>query len=169
MSIKLQKVVFKQMSHKNVLIEVTSEQQLRAKTAPDSFRRWRLRLHGDLLLGPPVVQPDGHRVRHDDVIRLRRRRCRCRRRCHGRSLLGRRPRRKSLGRDHHRVAGGDRREGDAGEVVLADSGSEVDALVLRRGRQDEAAVVRPAAAVFPGERLRLGSVSIERGKAYYYN
>ena len=133
---------------------------MRVRTTPDSFRRRRLRLHGDLLLGPPVVQPDGHRVRHNDVIRLRGRRC------HGRSLLGRRPRRKSLGGDHHGVAGGDRKEGDAGDVVLADAGSEVDALVLRRGRQDQAAVVRPAAAAFPGEGLRLGSVSIERGKAY---
>ena len=128
--------------------------------APDSFGRRRLGLHGDLLLGPPVAQPNGHRVRHDDhVIRLRRDRISL--------LVWRGPRGQSLRRDQHRVGGDDA----SGAVDVAEAGREVDALVLRRGRQDEAAAVlgRPAAVVaaatvFPGERLRLSPASIEREK-----
>ena len=96
------------------------------------------------------------------MIRLRRRR---RSRPRMALLVWRRPRGKSLRRDHQRI-GGDPREGDggrAGSVLIG----EVDALVLRRRRQDQPAAGFAVAAVFPGKRLRLSSVSNERGRANY--
>ena len=143
-------------------------------TPPDSFGRRRLGLHGALLLGPPVVQPDGDRVRHDDVVR--------RRIGSRRSLLGRGPRGQPLRRDHQRVGRDPRERGDGGGggrggSVAAEARREVDALVLRRRGQDEAAAVaRPAAgaaladapADLPGERLRLGSVLVGCRKAKNY-
>ena len=99
------------------------------------------------------------------MIRLRRRR---RSRPRMALLVWRRPRGKSLGRDHQRI-GGDPREGDGGRAGRRGGTlvGEVDALVLRRRRQDQPAAGFAVAAVFPGKRLRLSSVSNERGRANY--
>ena len=121
-------------------LQMRSDWQVQRKyapngAAPNSFRRRRLRFHGDLVLGPSVVQPDCHRVRHDDVVR----------RLGRHPLLGCGPRGQPLGRDQRRRLDGER--GDDVAVVVADAGREVDALVLRRWREDQAAV----ASVLPGQ------------------
>ena len=124
-------------------------QSVMQSTPPNSFRRRRLRFHGDLVLGPPVVQPDCDRVRHDDVVRLARR-----------PLLRRRSRGQPLGRDRRRRLDGERGLADDDVVVVADAGREVDALVLRRWREDQAAVWPVAvASLFPRQRPGLSPAS----------